>query len=273
MLNTRSLSVSSSVGMLFRDLYERTLKDQKATMEVLWRLGPHLKTYWSWAYHAHRERIFDRFLSPIDETEQLALETLLNLVGSGDVLDIGAGSGRISAWLTKLGVPVVACEPDPGCAWMCDQFALQDVRTTPVQMLQQRFSAAVIFGGCLPVDNKLLGNTLHSVDQEVRDFMAAVVACIHPGGWLLLDLVEYKIDSMPAEETNIVFEYCFKTETAISPCVQYVHPRESSIDALMQEFGFQRLEVWRNEIPGRGLPHQRITTIWQQKATKPRILS
>jgi SAM-dependent methyltransferase len=98
------------------------------------------------------------------------------------VLDLGAGTGKLTATLVALGVDVVAVEPDPAM--------LAELRRTPVDVRALPGSAEAIPLPDASVDAVLAGNAMHWFDMAVAGpEMARVLA---PGGilaglWNVLD--------------------------------------------------------------------------------------
>lgn len=99
------------------------------------------------------------------------------------VADIGAGPGRVAAWLAEQGHEVIAVEPvqefrdmaeaaNPRVEWLDD--SLPDLRTLQAQP------------AC---DLLLLSGVWHHVNPDARDIaMASLAACLLPGGRIIMNL-------------------------------------------------------------------------------------
>ncbi|RMC30577.1 class I SAM-dependent methyltransferase [Paracoccus alkanivorans] len=99
------------------------------------------------------------------------------------VADIGAGPGRVAAWLAEQGHDVVAVEPvqefrdmagsiHAGVTWLDDSLPdLQALKTEPA------------------CDLLLLSGVWHHVDPDARDHaMASMAACLLPDGRIIMNL-------------------------------------------------------------------------------------
>jgi SAM-dependent methyltransferase len=102
------------------------------------------------------------------------------------VLDLGAGTGKLTATLVALGVDVVAVEPDPAM--------LAELRRTPVDVRALSGSAEAIPLPDASVDAVLAGNAMHWFDMAVAGpEMARVLV---PGGILagLWNVIDNRVE-------------------------------------------------------------------------------
>jgi ubiquinone/menaquinone biosynthesis C-methylase UbiE len=123
------------------------------------------------------------FASPlgtfIDELEKQALARILQDVGGASVLEIGAGTGHMSTWLTGRGYRVLAVEPS---AAMREEGRRQTdglpIRWCGARAENLPFDAASF-------DGALLFTTLEFVHDPVRALQEAM-RVIRLGGWVIV---------------------------------------------------------------------------------------
>ena len=124
-------------------------------------------------------RSYDRF-RPAYPRE--AIENLLALSGvpaDGEVLEIGAGTGKLTVPLAERGLHVTAVEPG---SRMADLLARRVRRWPSVRIVRSTFEAAPVEPGSF--DLVVAATAFHWVDPERRYALAA--AALRPGGALAL---------------------------------------------------------------------------------------
>ncbi|MEU4475234.1 class I SAM-dependent methyltransferase [Micromonospora sp. NPDC023888] len=123
---------------------------------------------------------------------QAAVRWALEPAPGPRVLDLGAGTGKLSATLVELGADVVAVEPDPAMLTELRR-ALPAVRALPGSAESIPLPAA-------SVDAVLAGNALHWFDMAVAG--AEIARVLAPGGILagLWNVMDDRIDWVAALE-------------------------------------------------------------------------
>lgn len=134
------------------------------------------------------------------------------------VLEVGCGTGSLSIWLAERGCEVVGIDLDAemvrhailkaedvkGCA----SFRELNMLDLDVAFSHAEFDAVVCFG-----------NTLVHLedDQAILRFLRGARQCLHPGGHLLLQILNYDrilcegIDELPLVETeDLIFERSYR---------------------------------------------------------------
>ena len=117
---------------------------------------------------------------------QAAVRWALDLAPGPRVLDLGAGTGKLTATLVTLGAEVIAVEPDP--AMLAElRRALSAVRALPG-------SAEAIPLPDASVDAVLAGNALHWFDMDVAG--PEIARVLVPGGILagLWNVIDNRVD-------------------------------------------------------------------------------
>ena len=115
-----------------------------------------------------------------------AVQWALALAPGGRVLDLGAGTGKLTAGLLALGLDVVAVEPDPAM--------LSELRRSvpAARAFAGSADAIPLPGGC--VDAVLAGNAMHWFDMDTAG--PEIARVLSPGGVLagLWNLMDDRVD-------------------------------------------------------------------------------
>ncbi|GGO09949.1 type 11 methyltransferase [Micromonospora parathelypteridis] len=117
---------------------------------------------------------------------EAAVRWALELAPGSRILDLGAGTGKLSATLVTLGADVVAVEPDPAM--------LTELRRTLPAVRALPGSAEAIPLPDASVDAVLAGNALHWFDMAVAG--PEIARVLAPGGTLagLWNIMDDRID-------------------------------------------------------------------------------
>jgi SAM-dependent methyltransferase len=117
---------------------------------------------------------------------QAAVRWALNLAPGSRVLDLGAGTGKLTATLLAVGAEVIAVEPDPAM--------LAELRRALPTIRAVEGAAESIPLPASSVDAVLAGNALHWFDMDVAG--AEIARVLAPGGVLagLWNILDDRID-------------------------------------------------------------------------------
>lgn len=117
---------------------------------------------------------------------QEAVQWALEFAPGIQVLDLGAGTGKLTATLVALGVEVIAVEPDPAM--------LSELRRSLPRVRALPGSAEAIPAPDASVDAVLAGNAMHWFDMEVA--APEIMRVLRPGGVLagLWNVIDSRMD-------------------------------------------------------------------------------
>ena len=199
------------------------------------------------------------YLSPPIPEEELALTSLLDYTPLS-VLDVGAGSGRISLWLQDHGLNTTACDTDPACVHLCQERGVRNVTNSSFEEFTNLFQAVILMGGGIPLE----GSTADT-SKQVSEVFCNLTNLVQPGGYLLFDSHTYKEPDAKEHSYTKVTEIRFIFGSSVSIYEYYAYPsREKAIKDL-EGLNFRLLKEWEYELESQPLIIRRWFSIWQSK--------
>lgn len=248
------MTTLKGTGELFLEALGRN--DATGTVMVEADIGA---TFTNLDLHVEHPLPVDEFFHAPDAREREALDTLLSF-DPASVLDIGAGSGRISLWFAGRGVRVTPCEVDADFVRYCRSRGLEGVRDEPFQRIDARYDAVVLFGEGVPT----LG-PVDDADAHLDTFLDDLLDRVRPGGHLLLDTTEYNSERLLGERTTVVARLRYRLGDLISPAAHYLYPHRSEMVRRLEARGARLVREWRVPYPEAQIEF-RWLSIWNTPA-------
>ena len=122
--------------------------------------------------HLSEDELFDlRLLGDAVRYQHWVLEALGPIKGS--VLEVGAGTGNFTRWLSAMADRVVAVEPEPGLAEHIERLALPNV-----ELMRSRIET---LAGAVTADMAVSINVLEHIDDD-EGALRAIRTLVKPGG-------------------------------------------------------------------------------------------
>jgi SAM-dependent methyltransferase len=188
---------------------------------------------------------FGSSLQPFDLSEyldkpnehQLRILSLLLSNNTQKVLDVGAGSGRISIWLQNNGLDVTSCEPDEGAASICLARGLKCVQTNFLSEISGTFDAVILFGGGIP-----LLNCSEEPDKLIDEFMSSMIKLVKVGGYLCLELVFHNFPGTFEINEKILSVISFYLSGNTTPLSYYAYMNQNEVSQKLKLLGLMEIE-------------------------------
>ena len=232
------MSGIKTVGSLFNVAYELYKAGSKPDIIMDIHYGDNFNNYW---YEG--EDLYDiaNYTRLPNSEETRALEAMLAYKVTS-VLDVGAGSGRVSQWWQDRGVSVTACENDSACVAMCKKRGLDVVEN--LSAINEYYQLVMLFGGGLP------GNqSCFDLEDQTTEFLGLLYDRVVPGGYLLVDVVNDDSLAFMSDPNWKVATLRYRLAELVSDYESYVYPHRDVLKRIMSKKGAIVFKEWLMELP------------------------
>jgi SAM-dependent methyltransferase len=228
-----------SVGAIFQYSIDQ-LPDSKQPLIMHINYGDNFDAFW---HQSNESYDLNEYFNLPNDRESQVLRDCLQLKPA-NILDVGAGSGRISLWLQEYNTDVTAVEVDSSCVNLCRNRGVETIYHKSFVDTQGFFDLVIFMNSGLPSD----GQSVNLIGQT-RKFLSSLFSKVSQGGFLLIEVVN---DDSAAKISNAFWKvgtYYYSIDDLVSEKESYIYPHRSIIKSTMEELDGVLEKEWLFEFP------------------------
>lgn len=227
-----------------------------------YRFGFNLNERWYWPFKWERYRLEDFFVRPPTVVERQLIHHLAN-TGALQIVDVGAGSGRIEKYARDQGIRITGIELDGLSAKLAQSIHQVNVESADIADHHGTYDAVLFLGGGFPV------RPLGGLESLLR-FIDVLLETLKPDGHLAFTVAQYNFPGNLAQDNPppcLFGEYMYSSPSCYTESVLYGYPRTEVLSDFLTDRGLS-LTFESNESLFPDDPRDRlIGQIWKRTST------